>query len=133
LKKLSQTINIQKMNANYNESLPSIKNQFANNTIDDILNEAMLLYSLQHVVKITQLPQAEIMASLNKALRICYLAGVNSRHHFKQIFLYDLTKGIVQIDWMLSKTGLNLVIIQIASADEKMAVWLWKLAGNTGV
>ena len=68
------------------------------------------------------------MEALQKSMQVCHLAGINSKHHFKKIFVFDSSIGTLLVDWRMSKTGFNLLVIQIPLADQKVAAWLWKLA-----
>jgi hypothetical protein len=72
--------------------------------------------------------QGSTFEALKKSLQICHLADINSKHHFKQIYIFDATTGTLHVDWKMSKTGFNLMMIQIASTNKQFALWLWKLA-----
>ncbi len=61
-------------------------------------------------------------------MQVCCLAGINSLHHFKKVYVYDTENSHVQIDWRMTKKGLNLMVMQTPSLNEQMARWLWKLA-----
>ncbi len=109
---------------------PSITDGFLQSEVENTFYDAMLIYSLRHLSFLEDVSEENILAALQKSLQICHLAGVNSRHHFKQIFVFDLNKGMLHIDWRMSKTGFNLLIIQMPSANVNLASWLWKLADH---
>ena len=109
---------------------PSITNVFAQNERENAFYDAMLIYSLRHLAFLENVSQENIVEALQKALQVCHSAGINSKHHFKQIFLFDSTIGTLLIDWRMSRTGFNLLIIQMPSTNVNLAVWLWKLADH---
>jgi hypothetical protein len=107
---------------------PIAKNEFLADSIEDAFYDSTLQYSLRHIAFIGNIAPEDIQEALQKALHVCHLAGMNSKHHFKQIFLFDEKIGTLRIEWLMSKTGFNLMIIQTPTSNEKMALWLWKLA-----
>ncbi|MBC7412779.1 MAG: hypothetical protein H7331_10050 [Bacteroidia bacterium] len=109
---------------------PSIRNEFSKNEIENTFYDAMLIYSLRHISFLDNFSDENIVEALQKSMQVCHLAGINSKHHFKKIFVFDLTVGTLLVDWRMSKTGFNLFIIQMPSANEKVASWLWKLADH---
>ena len=109
---------------------PSLNTEFYYSNIESSFYDAMLLYSFRHLTSIEGTSQENLLEALQKAIQVCHLAGINSNHHFKQIFVCDITIGTLVIDWRMSKTGFNLLIIQMPFANEKLASWLWKLANH---
>lgn len=100
------------------------------NELEDAYYNSMLHYSLQHLSLLGDITPEKTMEALQKSLQICYLAGINSKHHFKEVYLFDVKTGTLTIDWRMSKIGFNLMIIQIPLLNEKLALWLWKLSAN---
>ncbi len=109
---------------------PSVKNEFSHIETENTFYDSTLLYSFRHLTCIEDISQEDLLEALQKSLQVCCLAGINSRHHFKQIFVFDLAIETLLFDWRMSKTGFNLLIIQIPSANKKLASWLWKLADH---
>ncbi len=108
----------------------STRRHYQTSDFEDSFYDSKLIYSLQHITFIGDISQENTMEALQKSLQTCYLAGINSKHHFKQIFVFDTSIGTLRLDWLMSRTGFNLMIIQIPSLNEKSAQWLWKLANN---
>jgi hypothetical protein len=102
--------------------------QFPANEFDDGFYNPKLQYSLRHLAFIGDISNETLVAALKKSLQICYLANINSKQHFKQVYLFDETDGTLRIDCFMSKNGFNLMLMQIAAVNEKLAVWLWKLS-----
>ncbi len=98
------------------------------NGFDDKFYNPKLKYSLHHLAFIGNVSNEIIITALKKSLQICYLANINSHEHFKQVYLFDEKDGTLRTDCFLSKNGFNLMLMQISSVNEKLAVWLWKLS-----
>ena len=105
----------------------STKDRFAANEFEEAFYTAKLHYSLRHLRFTEKISQENIAEALQKSLQVCYLAGINSRQHFKQIYVYDANAGILYIDWLMSKKGFNLMVTQLPSVNENKARWLWQL------
>jgi hypothetical protein len=103
-------------------------NHFINNEFEDALQNSRLRYSLRHLNFMDDISQEQIMEALQKSMQVCHLAGINSIQHFKKIYVYDSEVSTMSIDWRMTKKGLNLMIMQTAPVNEKMARWLWQLA-----
>jgi uncharacterized protein YerC len=110
----------------------SNKNLFVSSEFEDAYYDSTLRYSLQHVAFIGDISTENIIEALEKSLQICRLAGINSKHHYKQIYIFDTEIGTLSIDWRMSKIGFNLMITQIPLLNENKALWLWKLLAESG-
>lgn len=106
----------------------STKFQLSISEFEDAFYNARRRYSLRHLVFSGDVTQENIMDALQKSIQICKLAGINSRHHFKKIYVYDTALNTLCIDWRMSNKGFNLMVMQLPSLNEKLARWLWKLA-----
>lgn len=87
-----------------------------------------LKYSSMDLQLIQEMSEEEIENSIKNAIAICHLVGVESKFHFKKIYVFDIDKNTVNIDWRMSKKGFNLVAMQFQKLNQKNAVWFWKLA-----
>jgi hypothetical protein len=94
---------------------------------EEALYDSMLLYSLRHLAFTGHAPTQSMLDTLQKALQVCYLAGINSKQHFKQIYVFDVNTGQLYVDWLMSKKGFNLMVMQSPSLNHDMARWLWEL------
>lgn len=109
---------------------PAYKHQFDSWSIEDNFYHWGLKYSLRHIRDIDSLMPEMIFDALQKSMRICYLLGINSKFHFKKVYVYDAIMGTLQIDWLMSRNGFNLLIMQLPSINENMAKWLWRLSDS---
>ena len=91
--------------------------------------DSKLKYSLRHLTYIENISEEESNSTLQKSLQICQLLGIESKHHFKKIYLYDDAANTLYVDWIMSQKGFNLMVMQFPSMNEKKALWLWELAG----
>ena len=105
----------------------STKVQLSVSEFEDAFYNTKRRYSLRHLVFSGDVSQENIMVALQKSIQICNLASINSRHHFKKIYVYDAALTTLCIDWRMSKKGFNLMIMQLPSLNEKIARWLWEL------
>jgi hypothetical protein len=97
------------------------------NNFEEAIHHSQLKYSLRHFAFNKEISQEMIEDAMQKSIQICYLAGINSKYHFKQIFVFDINSGILYTDWLMSKKGVNLMMMQLP-LNESMARWLWQLA-----
>jgi hypothetical protein len=102
--------------------------QATNNEFEEAFYNATLQYSLRNIILVEQISQEKMLEALEKSLQICSLAGIDSKHHFKQIYISDIDIQTLYVDWLMSKKGVNLIVMQIPLLNEKMARWLWELA-----
>ena len=107
---------------------PSCKYQFASWGIEDAFYNSKLTYSIRQLSFTDGFSTELIVEAFQKSLLICNLLGINSKHHFKKVYVYDAQLGILQIDWLMSRNGFNLMVMQMPSINEKMARWLWALS-----
>ena len=108
--------------------LPACRHQFASWGLEDDFYNSRLIYSIKNLSFTGNITTEVIIQSLQRSLRVCNLLGIDSRHHFKKIYLYNSHLGVVEIDWMMSKVGFNLMIMQLPSLNEQIAQCLWELA-----
>ncbi len=102
--------------------------QFSVNDFEEALLNSMRRYSMKHLPYTEEVSEENILDALQKSLQICHLAGINGNQHFKKIFIYDADVHAVQVDWRMSKKGLNLMVMQSPQFNERLARWLCELA-----
>jgi hypothetical protein len=98
------------------------------NDFEEAIYNSKLHYSLLHLAFVESISPENILEALQKSLHICQLAGIETKHHFKKIYVYDLENNAMHIDWRMSKKGFNLMVMQFPSLNKEKALWLWKLA-----
>jgi Domain of unknown function (DUF1864) len=103
-------------------------NPFMMPDLEEALQNSMRRYSLRHLDFMDDVSEEQFLEALQKSIQVCRLAGVNSIQHFKKIYVYDAEVSTMHIDWRMTKKGLNLMIMQTPSVNEKMAQLLWELA-----
>ena len=112
------------------ELYPAYKHQFDSWGLEDEFYHWGLKYSLRHIVNMDSMMPGVIVDAMQKSIRICHLLGINSRYHFKKVYVYDTKMGVLQIDWLMSRNGFNLMIMQLPSINENIAKWLWQLSDS---
>ena len=116
------------MKTEYITLYSSNEEQTTSDEFEDAFYSSLRHYSLRHLPFIHDISQESILEALQKSLQVCQLAGINSKLHFKKIYVYDANVSAIHIDWRMSKRGVNLMVTQIPLLNEKMARWLWELA-----
>jgi hypothetical protein len=106
----------------------SNRHPVADNNFEEAFYHTQLKYSLRHFAFSKDISKEMIAEAIQKSLQICRLAGINSKHHFKQIFVFDVNSTTLYTDWLMSKKGFNLMIMQLPLQNENLARWLWQLA-----
>lgn len=104
------------------------KNQMAISDFEEMIYDVHLIYSLNQLNYLRYISDENIIESLRKSLMICNLIGENSKRHFKQIYVFDDSQGVMHIDWLISKKGIHLMLLQMKTIDKNMARWIWKMA-----
>jgi hypothetical protein len=89
--------------------------------------DSLCQYSFRHLPFSEKINEEIILEALEKSLRVCQLAGINSDCHFKKVFVYDADCHTINIDWKMSKKAVNLMVTQMTSLDRNTAKWIWKL------
>lgn len=108
--------------------LSSNYNHLSMDDFEEVFLASMRRYSMRHLPFSEEVSQENIFEALRKSLKVCQMAGINGKHHFKKVFVYDEATQTVQIDWQMSKRGLNLMIMHTPELNEKLACWLCELA-----
>jgi hypothetical protein len=104
------------------------RQQLAINNFEDAFYDSLLRYSLKQLTFGEDLSEQTIIEALQKSIQVCFMLNINSRHHFKKIYVSNSVTGTVHVDWLMSKRGFNLMIMQIPSLNERRAKWLWQLS-----
>ena len=95
---------------------------------EEVLRHSALCYSMRHLIQAGISSQESFDAALVKSMEICNYAGINIAHHFKQIFVCDMAAGTMYTDWIMSKKGFKLVLMQYPQVNEQIAHWIWEMA-----
>lgn len=85
-------------------------------------------YSTFNLKLIQEIADDEMDEAIKNALSICCLVGIESKLHFKKIYVFDANTNTIHTDWRMSKKGFNLVAMQFQKLNQKKAIWLWQLA-----
>lgn len=93
---------------------------------EEILHYSMLRYSMLHLIHEGITSRDSFNEALQKAIKVCTYAGIDMSLHFKQVYAYDTESGVMDIDWIMSKRGLKLIILQYPELNKQLAQWLWE-------
>jgi len=102
--------------------------KFMISDFEEALENSMYTYSLLKLKFMDDISPDQILEAVQKSIKVCGMAGINSFQHFKKVYVCDSETRCVQIDWRMTKKGLNLMVMQTPSLNEPIARWLWELA-----
>lgn len=87
--------------------------QFVVSEFEEAIYNATLQYSLRNLTLVKHISEDARFEALQKALEVCCFAGIDSKSHFKQIYVSDLDVHTLHIDWLMSEKGVRLILMQI--------------------
>ena len=116
------------MKKNHYNTYSIVKYSVPSNEFAEAYIHSTLKYSLRHLSYIENISREDMLEALHKSLLICCLTGVKVAHHFKQIYVFDSETNMLQSDWLMSRRGLNLMIIQMPGLNSNKAKWIWRIA-----
>ena len=108
----------------------SRNNYFYQNEFEDAVYHSARSYSMQHLIVAGITSQEDILKALQRAMKVCSLAGIDARLHFEKIFVYDVNNETIYTDWLMTKKGFNLILIQYPLLNEKIARWLLEITAG---
>ena len=85
-------------------------------------------YTTNHLAIWGEVSNENLFEALEKALNICQMAGNNYKQHFQKIYVYEAENEAIRVDYRMSKSAFNLLVMQLTQLNENRAKWLWKLA-----
>lgn len=97
----------------FNNSVPAFRNQFSFWELADAYYLCMFTHSIRQLSILGNFTPESIFIAMQKSFEICNLIGVNAKHHYKKVFVYDAQMGVTSIDWLMSKKGYNLMKSQL--------------------
>lgn len=89
-----------------------------------------LPYSLFHLQSSDDFFASDINVAVIKAISICHLIGIESKLHFRKIYVFDDAEKSIKTDYRMSQIGFKLMIMQMKSTSKKGAQLMWQLASN---
>ncbi len=75
-------------------------------------HRTMMSYSMQQLIEDGVTSKEDFIEAFQKALEVCSYAGINPADHFRQVYAYDTETGMMYTDWVMSRKGLRLIIMQ---------------------
>jgi hypothetical protein len=105
----------------------SSENLSAIDEFKEALRNKALHYSMRHIALTGGASLKDLHEALHKCMEVFCLAGISSIDHFKPIFVVDSDSGTTYLDWLMSKKGFSLMVMNLP-LNEKTAQWLLELA-----
>jgi hypothetical protein len=95
---------------------------------EETMHHSRLHYSMRHLVSLGITSKETFSETLERAMQVCNYAGINIAHHFLQIYVFDAETGTIDADWLMSRRGFKLIVMQYPHMNEQLAQWLWELS-----
>jgi hypothetical protein len=101
---------------------------FTISCFEDAIFYSKRKFSINQLTISGNISEENLEEAIKKAEQICRLAGMNSHQHFQKIYVYEPNNENVHIDFKMSRSAFNLLIMQLQQLNENRAKWLWELA-----
>lgn len=105
------------------------QNHFALREFLEAVQCSTLYYNVRHLQLTGSTIHQDLQDALQKSILVCRLAGINSKEHFKTIYVCDSFTGTIYMDLRMSKTGFSLIMMHLP-LNEQTARWLWQMANT---
>jgi hypothetical protein len=97
---------------------------------EEMLQHAQLQYSMRHLVSLGITSKDIFSNTLEKAMQVCNYAGINIADHFMQVYVFDAETHTIDTDWLMSRRGFKLILMQYPHLNQNLAHWLWEISGS---
>jgi hypothetical protein len=79
---------------------------------EEMMQWPALEYSMLTLIQQGVTTRQEFSEAFQKMLRMSHHGGINLTHHLVQVYAYDIETGTMDTDWLMSRKGLTLIILQ---------------------
>lgn len=110
---------------------PSYSDPYANilDDVREILLSRHLIHYARSLEERCMLDEEQLEKAVQKALRVCIVAGISPTEHFRKIFVYA---GVsLRCDWLVSDLGLQLIMLNADISNPIIARMQIELLSNT--
>jgi hypothetical protein len=97
---------------------------------EEVMRSSMLRYSMKHLLLAGVTSEENFNQMLTRSIQVCQYAGIRVDDHFRQIFVFAPATGTTYTDWLMSKKGFKLMLMQNPDLNENMAHYLWEIADH---
>lgn len=97
---------------------------------EELVHSLEFRYSSRHLL-IAGIEVAEMPETIARAMRACKNAGIETRDHFRSLYIVDEKTSGVFRDWRLTRQGFALCIMSAAGVNKTIACCQWELANNS--
>ena len=79
---------------------------------EELIHQSMMEYSMLDLIQQGLTSEEEFLDALKKVIRISQHGGFHLTHHFTRVYAYDPATGSLYVDWLMSRRGLKMIILQ---------------------
>jgi hypothetical protein len=115
-----ETVNITR----YEVTMPGALDDFT-----EMVHQLQLKYSTGNLA-LAGLKADEVSCAVSRAMRICRLNDIDTRDHFRSLYIFDGKSGTVFCDWRMSRQGFMLALMNAPNCNPAIAYWQWELIGS---
>lgn len=100
---------------------------------EEVLESIRFMYNCRHLSEAGLFRKEDINDAVGRAMLVCQLNGIDSRHHFKTVYVFNQADCSVTTDWCMTRQGLSLVIMNAPTPNLAIAKWQWQIANMMDV
>src|SRR5687767_8061170 len=112
--------------ATLNIALYEIMNQPELDDFTDIVQSMQFKYNTAHL-SLAGLDHDDITTAVTRAMRVCRLNGIETREHFRSLYVFDKLHGGTYCDWRMTREGFMLAIMNAPTLNESLANCQWEI------
>ena len=95
---------------------------------EEAMKHSALSYSMRHLILAGVASEENFDQMLSRSMKVCQLAGIRVSDHFRQIFVFDHETGGTYFDWLMTREGFKLMLMQNPGLNVRLAHYLGELA-----
>ncbi len=90
------------------------------------LHQMEFIYNTGHLAIAGVLP-ADINTAVRNAMKVCTINNVEPADHFRSLYVFNEKNHATYCEWLMSRQGFALVIINAPHTNATVARWQWEL------
>jgi hypothetical protein len=97
--------------------------------LDDFVEAAHLIqfrFSSHHLI-MAGLHPGDIPESISRAMNVCTINNVDTKDHFRVLYLFNTEKEGLYSEWQMTREGFMLVVLNTPVINSSIARWQWKI------
>lgn len=92
----------------------------------EVLHHLEFIYNTGHLAIAGVLP-ADINIAVSNAMKVCKINNVDPADHFKSLYVFSIETGVTYCEWVMSRQGFALVVMNAPHTNATIARWQWEM------